>query len=87
MVFFTVMMVCLHQHFFSLFYDYFQTSLNNDIGMPQFSSNTSTSPGFSIIFQAVQDTLAPWDSQILHQSLRVSASSSGTGCSTEISLL
>lgn len=42
-----MMMVCLPQHFFSLFYDYFQTSLNNSIGMPQFSSQTRTSSLFS----------------------------------------
>lgn len=55
MVFFTVMMVYLHQHFFNLFYDYFQTNLNNYICMSQFSSQTRTFSAFPIFFR-VQDT-------------------------------
>lgn len=57
---------------FLQFCDYFQTSLNDSICMPQLSSQTRTSVS-PFFVQAAQDTLAPWDSQILHQSLHVSA--------------
>lgn len=38
-----------------------------------FSSQTRTSSASPFFVQAAQDTVAPWDSQILHQSLHVSA--------------
>lgn len=55
------------------FYVCFQTSLHNYICMPQFSSQTRTSSVSPFFVHAVQDTQAPWDTQILHQSLHVSA--------------